>query len=254
MQKKHMWTFWALLVLSAGVSRADEQSYVATGQKLAETYGGAMVWLSATTKVDMGERGSQEKRTDALGVMVTKQGLVLSSLDAFDQSALIKASIQGRMPGANPIVTVVDVKITLADGTELAAEVVFKDPDLGLVYVLPQQGELDEDLGITPVPLTGAGKLGIFEKTIMLGRMTETYNREIVIIERRVASVIKKPRTYYYCQQIVPGSLAFNEKGSLVGMCVLRIRKGKDASVRPMILPLADLVDVTQQAIEAIEE
>ncbi len=231
---------------------ADEASYQRNVRQVVETYGPSLVWVSATTRVDIPEMGEQEKRGDSLGVMIHESGLTMLSLHYFDQSQLITAAIRRSNPDASPSVSVSDVLITIADGTEMEAELVFKDPDLDLAFVLPVQEDAEDHKPFTLMTMQGHGKARIMDRIVTLGRLEESYNRQMVAMSAHIASVITKPRTYYYTKDGVPGAPAFNESGELLGLWVTRFKPAiGTSSIRPMILPISDIRPIAEQAIKA---
>jgi hypothetical protein len=246
----------ALCVLvMMSVCVADEADYQKNAKQVVERYGSGLVWVSATTKVDIPEVGEQEKRGDSLGVMIHESGLTMLSLHYFDQSQLITAAIRRNDPDASPSVSVSDILITIADGTEMEGKLIFKDPDLDLAFILPDQDEAEDHKPFTVVNLEGDGKAEIMDRIVTLGRLEESYNRQLVAMSAYIASVITKPRTYYYTKEGVPGAPAFKASGELLGLWVTRFKPAiGPSSIRPMILPVSDIKPLADQAIKAIEQ
>lgn len=240
----------ATIMMSA--CSADEARYEENGRAVVEKYGSGLVWVSATTKVDIPEMGEQEKRGDCLGIMIHESGLTVVSLHYFDQSQLITAAIRTKNPEASPSVTVSDVLITVDDGTELEGELVFKDPDLDLAFILPNQEEAEDHKPFTLIPVKGEGKARIMDRIVTLGRLEEAYNRQLLAMPGRIASVITKPRTYYYTKGGVPGTPAFDAEGQLLGLWITRFKPAiGPSSIRPMILPVSAIKPIADQAIQA---
>ncbi|NQV35267.1 MAG: trypsin-like peptidase domain-containing protein [Phycisphaeraceae bacterium] len=234
---------------------ADEAGYQKNAKQVVEKYGPGLVWVSATTKVDIPDVGEQEKRGNSLGIMIHESGLTMLSLHYFDQSQLITAAVRRNNPDASPSVTVTDILITIADGTEMEGKLIFKDPDLDLAFILPNQEEAEEHKPFTLMTVAGDGKAQIMDRIVTLGRLEESYNRQLVAIPAYIASVITKPRTYYYTKDGVPGAPAFNASGDLLGLWVTRFKPAVGpSSIRPMILPISDIKPIADQAIKAIEQ
>ncbi|MCF7974565.1 MAG: serine protease [Phycisphaerae bacterium] len=247
----------SLLVLCVtvltSVCFSDESSYQKNARMVVQTYGPGLVWVSATTKVDIPDRGVQEKRGDCLGVMIHESGLTLVSLNYFDQSQLITSAIRRGDPDVTPSVTVSDILITLDTGTEMEGKLIFKDPDLDLAFILPDPKEAQDHAPFTLFSLEGDGKAQIMDRIITLGRLEEAYNRQLVAMPAYIASVITKPRTYYYTKEGVPGTPVFNEAGQFIGVWVTRFNPTiGPSSIRPMILPVTDIKPIAEQAIKAI--
>ncbi|MCP4450461.1 MAG: trypsin-like peptidase domain-containing protein [Planctomycetes bacterium] len=240
-------------IVMMSVCSADEATYQKNVRQVVEKYGPGLVWVSATTKVDIPEVGEQEKRGDSLGIMIHESGLTVLSLHYFDQSQLITAAVRRRNPDASPSVSISDVLITIADGTEIEGELIFKDPDLDLAFILPNQEEAEDHKPFTVMNVKGHGKAQIMDRIVTLARLEESYNRQITAIPGYISSVITKPRTYYYTKGGMPGAPAFNESGELLGLWVTRFKPALGtSSIRPMILPVTEIKPIAEQAIKAI--
>jgi hypothetical protein len=237
----------------ASVCVSSEADFQKNARTVVQKYGPGLVWISATTKVDIPDRGVQEKRGDCLGIMIHESGLTVVSLNYFDQSQLITSAIRQGNPDTTPSVTVSDILMTLDTGTEMEGKLIFKDPDLDLAFILPDPKEAQDHTPFTLLSVDGDGKAQVMDRIITLGRLEEAYNRQLVAIPGYIASVITKPRTYYYTKDGVPGTPVFNEAGQLFGIWVTRFNPViGPSSIRPMILPVTDIKPIAEQAIKAI--
>lgn len=148
-----------------------------------------------------------------------------------------------------------DVKITLADGTEIDAKLVLKDPDLDLAFIMPQKTDDTELPTFKYVPLDKNAKAEQLDAMIGLSRLDKSMNRECTVWMSRVAAVVTKPRTFYCGGAEGVGTPAFTEDGKTLGISIIRIPKtgGKGAmqGVQPVILPAEDVMEVAEQAIQA---
>ena len=241
------------VTLISSVCFSEDSAYQKNARMVIQKYGPALVWVSATTKVDVPERGEQEKRGECLGVMVHESGLTMVSLNYFDQSELIASAVRRNDPDVTPTVSVSNILLTMGDGTEIEGELIFKDPDLDLAFILPNEEEAKEHKPFTVLSVEGDGKAQIMDQILTMGRLEEAYNRQIVAMPAYVSSVITKPRTYYYAKDGVPGSPVFNEAGKLLGLWVTRFNPAiGPSSIRPMILPVSNIKPIADQAIKAL--
>lgn len=248
-----IWMWLCCILLTTGVYAED--AYQTNARIVVDKYASGVVWVGATTKVDIGDMGQQEKRGNCLGIMIHESGLTMVSLNYFDQSELITAAVRKQVADVTPSVSMSDILITLANGTEIEAELVFKDPDLDLAFVLPNQDEAEDHKPFTVLPMDGDGKAQIMDRVFTIGRLEESYNRQIVVIPSYIASVLTKPRTYYYTKDGVPGSPAFKESGELLGLWITRFNSAiGTSSIRPMVLPITDIKSIAEQAIQAVEK
>jgi len=241
-----------ITVLLAGTGAADEQSSIQSGRRLMHTYASAVVQVGATTVVEAAPMGRREERNDCLGVIIAPSGLTMVSLGYFDQSRLITSAIQRKSPDVIPSVAVKDIVVTLPDDTDIPARLVFKDPDMDLAFVLPDADKAAEHGPFTCITMQGQATADILDRVFILGRLEETYDHAPIILWEYVASVLKKPRTFYYVKGLVPGSAVFKEDGSLLGVAVTQFSEAVGpSSLRTLVLPIHDVQGVAQQAMEA---
>ena len=247
---RYPWIVMGCLIsgLATGV-QADDQTFVANSRYVLHEYRDAVVDLSATAKIDIGQGKIQEQRGHCPGVVIDANGLVVTALNRLDPTPLVVSSIKHQNPNLNPSVTVTDIKIIWADGAETPGRIVLKDPDLDLAFVLPEFPEGKANPVTKPIPLTNDSSAQIFDRIISLGRLEERYQRENVLVEGRIAAIIEKPRRLYYVQSTVPGAPIFTERGSFLGLGVTRFSKqeGPD-SLRVFILPVQDIRELAGQA------
>ena len=246
---RNHWIVMACLVSAFALgTQADDQAFVLRTRQVLSQYGEAVVWLGATTQIDIGAGKTQEKRTRCPGLVIDANGLIVTSLNRLDPTPLIVAGIKRQNPNLNPSVTVTDTKITWGDGAETPGRIVLKDPDLDLVFVLPEFSQGKSCPVMQPVPLTGNSSAQVFDRVVSLGRLEDMYQRELVVVERRIGAIINKPRRLYYIQSTVPGAPVFTEAGAFLGLGVTRFSKQDGpGSLRVFILPVEDIRDVAAQ-------
>ncbi len=229
----------------ASMVAADEQAAVAQGRQIVSKYGDAVVWINAVTKVDLGERGVREEKVECLGVVIDPCGLTVLPLNVLDQSVLIAAAMRSKGMEGKPTVTLSDVRMILADGAEVPAQIVLKDPDLDLAFVTPDPNRTQDRRAYRFVTMAGTATVDVLDWLIILGRSDPQFTREPMISLDRVACVLRKPRTLYYARSAVPGSVVFAEDGAPVGLCVTRVA-GPEA-VKIVVLPVEAIAKVAAQ-------
>jgi len=143
-----------------------------------------------------------------------------------------------------------EVKILMPDGTEVAAKVAFKDPDLDLAFIRPEK---PESVKLTPVNTANAAPMAVLDDVIILGRLGKDLNREPVVMTNEVISLVSKPRVFAKVGAQMLGMPAFNQDGKFLGVGINRFSaKGDSDSQGPMpsnvILPAADLLESAAQA------
>ena len=247
---------------------------VEAAKKVMADYGQAIVRVEGVLTITVDgpvPAGDQEKTIDIVGTVVDPSGLTVVSLTSLDPTAAIgkvNARVNGQIVAMSIKGEVSDAKLRLADGTEIPARVVLKDDDLDLAFLAPKE-PLDDKAkaAIQSVDLTNAaGKAEALARTISLGRLNKSLNRELKVTLGRVTSIITKPRTFYIVSDSQPGSPVFDKDGALIGITVFRKKPGgSGAGARgggisvsvggtPVTLPTADLKKSAKQAIEEMNK
>ncbi|MCB1098017.1 MAG: trypsin-like peptidase domain-containing protein [Verrucomicrobiae bacterium] len=204
-----------------------------TGRVILDKFQDSIVSLLAVTE----SRGrTQEVRS--VGVVIGGDGLVVTSRSAAGSDLK-------------------EVKIILADGSEVAATVVLDDPDLDLAYVRAKQEDVEaQGLTFTPVQPDGEehkpAALQLADPVIILTREAPAFFRQAKLIVTHVDSVVDLPRRYYRTPQKQGGAAAFNMAGELVGVYARRV-SGEETRHR-MILPMAHVYEGAERARKAISD
>jgi hypothetical protein len=272
--KKHVtWGVCLALTAVSFTARADEAAKA--GRDILTKSQGAVVTVKLAIKqsMSMGGRDSKsESKTDTTGTVIDPSGLTVVSLATTDPGGMVKdayaraiAARGGDMSQFKFESELSDVKIVLADGTEIPADVVLRDKDLDLAYLRPS------DKPAKPLPfidLKQDAKAQILDEVIVVNRLNQAANRAPAISVGRIEAIVDKPRTFY----LLGGSMwgyslgapVFSLDGKLVGLLLLRSAKTQadqssgfmfsnlnQLGMMPIILPAADIVDGVKQALEA---
>lgn len=230
-----------LLLVFAMSARADE---VATASRaVLKKYQEAVVGVRVVAKVAIpGRESTQEVKVDAVGIMVDAKGLTVASLRIVEPTEVLS-----RMTGREIQAEVTDLKLILADRTEVAASLVLRDKDLDLAFLRPTE-KLPKPAAI--VPLTDAAKPEVMDMVIALARSSRTPRLDPILTDARIAAIVDKPRLFYVgtppLQNSGPGSAVFALDGKFIGLLLLqRTGKGETWSV---IVPAADIAETAKQA------
>jgi hypothetical protein len=163
------------------------------------------------------------------------------------------------------------VRIRLADGSEVPAKLVMTDEDLDLAFILPTANgahgkklpfvKLNGEAGAEP-----AKELAVMDPVTVLGRLDQTLDRQPAVFPTRVNAVVKKPRTFYVCNDLqVLGTPAFDASGRAVGIAVMRkqnlgrglgsmLSSATSGGVAVVIIPGQDVMEVADQALAKKDE
>ncbi len=231
------------------------------------------VKLAIKQSMSMGGHDSKsESKTETTGTVIDPSGLTVVSLATTDPGSAVKDSYTRAMAARGADMSqfkleseLSDVKIVLADGTEIPAEVVLRDKDLDLAYLRPS------DKPAKPLPfvdLAQDAKVQILDEVIVVNRLSQVANRVPAVSIGRIEAIVDKPRTFYVLGQSMwgyaLGSPVFSLNGKLVGILFLRSAKTQTEQssgfmfsnlsvfgMMPIILPASDIVDGAKQALEA---
>jgi trypsin-like peptidase len=272
--KKHItWMLSVTLALIVATARADDAAKAGRDILAKSQSAVVAVKLSIKQSVSMSGRDSKsETKTETTGTVIDPSGLTVVSLATTDPSTAMKDAYARAMAARGGDMSqfkfeseLTDVKIVLADGTEIAADVVLRDKDLDLAYLRPS------DKPAKPLPsidLTKDTKAQILDEVIVVNRLNQSANRALAISVGRIEAIIDKPRTFYLLGQSMwaysLGAPVFSLDGKLVGILFLRSTKSQSDQMSgfmfnnldqwgmmPVILPASDIVDGAKQALEA---
>ncbi len=261
----------ALAATTALASAANPEMKEAA-KKLSAAHGEAVVWLSVLSKTSMSVEGDapaqiksalaaqeKEEKNEVTGTVVDASGLIVTALGGMDKSSMVDGQTVNTPMGEIKLKAsseVKEVKVITADGSELPADLVLKDEDLGLAFI-KVRSDSEEAKGVTfkGVDLTDSAKGDLLDDCIALGRMDEAMNRETSLLTSEIVGITSKPRTFYRVPTDTVGCPVFLSNGKLLGISVLRQGKGGSSrgqiSVSPVVLPAADVAKVYAQAKDA---
>jgi hypothetical protein len=170
--------------------------------------------------------------------------------------------MRGR-PGAQDFkldAKVTEAAIVTPDGTELEADVVFRDSNLGMAFLLPRDaaGKLDA------VELKPARPLAVLEQLVLVGRYGRSANRVAWVDTTSVRAIVKGPRVFALCGEEASatalGTIAYSADGAPAGVFVSHVQSDPDGGRSyggaargggVVLRPIDDLIEVVQEARKA---
>lgn len=247
------------LAATSVLTRADIKT---AARKIQAENKDAVIWVEAVLKMQISNQGqtrNQDQEVRSLGTVLNADGLTVVPNTALNPSGMMAQMMQSM--GVDMSGNLTDVKLLMADGTEIDADVILKDEDLDLAFLAPSENEDDKDLpAFGYVDLDNSTQPEIMDELVVLGRLPKFMNRQESISIVRLASIIEKPRTFYFCSDLDGmGVPAFGKDGGLVGISVLR--KGSKMTLQDLqggggfqavILPSEDVLEISKQAIDEI--
>jgi hypothetical protein len=248
----------AMALVLALAARADEG--VVQARAIQAKYKEAVVTVQLVVKItwSMGGNSNQnESKMEATGTVIGPDGLTVLALSSTDPSSISKAMGSQMKMDAE----LSDIKILLADNSEIPAEVVIRDVDLDLAFVRPLRRP---EKPLPFVDLNENSDVELLDRVVTLNRLGRVANRVYSASFEYIDAVVEKPRRYY-----IPGNdptstsagcPSFSLDGKLVGIFVLRAISaeagsgGRRDSVMPIILPAVDILDGVEQVPPFKEE
>jgi S1-C subfamily serine protease len=247
----------AAVLLAAPFAMAAEGPIKDKALALASAHKDSVLFLSAVVEIEItaGDNPSkkEERKVEMLGTVINADGLIVVANSTLD----VASTVDGRtmMTQQGPIKlsakgTTKEVKILMPDGSEVAAKVAFKDPDLDLAFIRPEKAD---GVKLTPINIAENAPMGLLDDVIILGRMGKDLNREPVVFTNEVVSIISKPRTFGKIGGQCLGMPVFNKDGKFLGLGINRFSaKGDTESQGPVpsnvVLPASDLLEAAAQA------
>ena len=253
---KHILLSVAVL-LSLPLVQAAEGPLKERALALAAAHRDSILFLSAVVEIELtaGDKPvkKEERKVEILGTVIGADGLIVVPLSTLDVAAAVDGRTVNGPQGPVKLSakgTTKEVKILLPDGTEVAAKVVFKDPDIDLAFIRPEQ---PASVKLTPVNTANNAPMTLLDDVIILGRLGKDLNREPVIMTNEIISLISKPRTFGKLGAPTLGMAVFNKDGKFLGIGINRFSaKGDSDSQGSMpsnvVLPAADLLESAAQA------
>ena len=191
---------------------------------------------------------SSERESEATATVIDPSGLAVLSLSVVDPSSVFASR------GDEMVTKVSDLKMLMANGSEVTAEVVLRDKDLDLAFIRPVEPPAEP---MTFVSLDNPGHPELLDQVVALAQLGKVARREYTVFPVRIEAIVDKPRTFY-----VPGehrsrgvmcSPVFLLDGKFVGIGALRMLPSKagggpaqgDAIV--IVVPAEDIRESARQ-------
>lgn len=185
---------------------------------------------------------NEERRSQTLGTIVSKNGLIMVANSAIDQ-AVGKVGSRGRQAGEEEYAEVVaakstfkEIQINLADGSEYQATIVHAEAALDLAFLIIDPKQLtDRDKPLPFVNLTNRvaeQEIGIADEIVGLSRSSPVFKYIPTVISGQVTGISDRNVIYYInTASTAQGIPIFSLDGRFVGLTVQRIIDGKRTKV-----------------------
>jgi hypothetical protein len=204
----------------------------------------SVVWVTAKVRLRRDDDGSavpgEAGGLAVLGTVVGKSGLTVVSNTDFDPARTLRELREEASPEFSFI------EIVLESGTSVPASVVYRDAELDLAFLKPDE-RIAEQRGASfrPVDTSSGHSLEVMDDVIHLSRLNETMEWAPSVVLGNVSAVVRGSRTYYLSSaDAEAGTPVFTADGSLLGIEVYRILEGRSM----------DLVTLSSETVHVISE
>ncbi len=236
-----------LMAATAGHAQVEVEA-----RKIAETYKDAIVTVDLVVEIISSYEGQTDKREtkhSTTATIIDPDGLAVASLT--------QVSPDSYMDPDDPDFgmtkyEIKDVKIRLANGTDIPADVVLRDRDLDLAFIRPKTKPAQP---LPSLDLKNASTPELLDQVVILSRLGQLANHAPSARLDRVESVVTKPRRFYVINGTLHQELGipvFTLDGKCVGVLVIRMNMSKSLSsgtrMYLSVLPCSTLATVAQQA------
>ncbi|MGH9371764.1 MAG: trypsin-like peptidase domain-containing protein [Vicinamibacterales bacterium] len=253
-------------VLTWPLQAQDER---AAARDIVKKWHAAIVNVRVALKMRMSVGGremqSMDESVETVGTVIDPSGLTVLSLGSLNPGAMMNRLMgsagngQERMEfGSEPT----DVKLRLADGSELPARIVLRDEDLDLAFLRPTT---TPDKPLVAINLADEGRPSLLDPVVILSRLGRVGGWTPAASLQTIGAIIERPRTFYVIETGGTGGMgtpAFTASGKVVGLLTMRSVQGgrpgmfsmmggtEGLGLLPVILPAADVREISQQAPE----
>jgi hypothetical protein len=261
MRCKHLVITWALLA-GSGIAPVRAGDLAEKGREIFDKSRHAVVTVEIVLKTIYSTSGQAsaptEAKQEATGTVVDPSGLTVLALSACDPSEMYQR-MMSQQSRYKVDAEVSDVKILLADGAEVPAEIVLRDKDLDLAFIRPKAKPAAP---MAAVDLSRSAPALVLDDVLTINRLNKAASRAYAASIEHIAAVVQKPRTFYVPDNALTattlGSPAFLLNGKLLGVFVMRAVGSSDGgqynyrqNVTSIILPAEDILKAARQAPEA---
>ena len=240
------------LASSVGALRAAPEADAVAGRALVKRYADAIVGveLVVTVKFKMGDREMppREQRIEVNGTVISAGGLTVTSLAQVDPQVQFDSIRSGQGGGRGPELVGTDfkeVKLRLADGSEVPAKFVLKDADLDLAFMAPDESAEGPKRSFPFVKLDEAVEGTVLGGYFYVARAPKILQRVPLIRATDISGIVEKPRRFYLLTEQSMGSPVFDPQGHVLGITVQHLASGRQIAI---VLPAGDVAEMAKQA------
>lgn len=258
------------LLLSAVSAMASSDELKTKAKKILSDNQDAVVWLSVISKQEVKAEGdaaasmrlpdmanSKDEKMESLGTVIDSSGTIVTSLGSISGSGQLDGREIDTPKGKVKLrvkTEFKEIKVILADGTELPAVMVLKDADLDLAFIKVLT-DSPEAKGVTfqAVDLSNNGVGTILDDVVLLARMNAELGRQPIVITGEMHGSVKKPREFYFVPTPTRGVPVFLSDGKILGIALTLkstspLKAGSNTvQMQSVVLPAKDVLKIASQ-------
>jgi hypothetical protein len=245
------------LILIQMVAGAQAQN-VDQAKKLFQAKQDSVIWVTGVatlsfTASDSRDAGmtppDEEVKVESLATLVDASGVAVAVLSQLDPARNMNnrplRTSRGPMK-LETTATLKDLKLVLADGSEILADIVLKDEDLDLAFVRARaEGGNTNGVVFPALNLKDSVTANVLDEAISITRLDETFNRAPNVFASHINMATRKPRVFYRAIGATGGCPTFSAEGKLIGITSARLIKGKQAAAA--IVPATEILEGLEQ-------
>jgi S1-C subfamily serine protease len=252
------------LTTLAHLGAAPVDPSIEAARKILAARQDSVLWISGVCKVSYAADGGsddpvnipdQERKVEALGTVISTNGMIVTALSGIDPAKEISGREIRTASGTVKLEAssvLKEVKIIMPDGAEVPAEVVMKDVDLDLAFLLAKSDAKEfKDAEFKAVDLKDSASVAIADEVVSISRADEVLNRQPMVFNGQVNVLVKKPREFIRASSAGVGTPTFDLDGKLVGIGV--VRSSKERRSIAVLLPAGDVEEIAVQARAAVK-
>lgn len=247
----------------AGAQTSDERQ---AARDVATRHADAVITVMGTLKARMSRGGRDQPAPDqavqASATVLDSQGLTVVALSAIDPGSLLGKNPAFAAAKVSIETELTDVKLRLADATELPAKIVLRDSDLDLMFIRPASPPSKPLACVDSASPT----FNVVDPIVAVQRLQELTGWGTATTLGSVEAVVDKPRRFYLVALPTTsgalGASIFDVKGRFAGVVTLRpsadsrhnalngMQGGmlQALGMVPVVLPAADIREIAKQA------
>ena len=233
---------------------AMTEADAATGRALAKRYADSVVSvdLVATTKMTVGDRAlpPRENRIDVNGTVISPTGLTVTVLSLVDPRGMMEAMRAAQGMGGQRIevgeTEFKDVKLRLANNTEVPSVIVLKDPDLNLIFIAPLVDATAKPRTFPCVALDKSAAAEVLGNYYFGTRAHKSLQRVPIVRDTTVVGIVEKPRRMFLMSDQALGIPVFDPSGLVLGIATQYLENGRPTNL--VVLSASDIAELAAQA------